>query len=76
MQPRIYLYQNEDIAEIYQSLNYLEYLITEFQEQSDNYDLFHNILFEIYNFLYLHDDFLYKISKDFSRKIKSECLHL
>lgn len=45
----IYLYQNEDIAEIYQSLNYLGYLITEFQEQSDSYDLFHNILFEIYN---------------------------
>lgn len=49
----IYLYQAEDIAEIYESINYLLFLINEFKKNSDNYNIFFEILFELYNHILL-----------------------
>jgi len=49
----IYLYQEEDIAEIYESINYLLFLINEFKKNSDNYNIFFEILFELYNHILL-----------------------
>lgn len=49
----IYLYQNEDIAEIYENLNYIIFLLKLFKKHNNNYDIFFEILFEIYNHLLL-----------------------
>lgn len=48
----IYLYQAEDIAEIYENINYLLSLIKQFKN-NNNYNIFFEILFELYNHILL-----------------------